>query len=273
MYRLYEYLRYIAIGECDGVSNVHSDKTDKYNNSLIDKVTSVTAGYKVCGKVGAADMTVDVALVQYNSTKYDVGLLFPDRLLSPNTVCTKVSVLERAGWYLLPLSPITCFTKPEVFSKQLAKDLEEHLHYSEPCDKDYVTETRPSRLFDLADFQANETLENALTEDELANEDFVHAYENALSEEVRIADERKLSKLAKNKNTQAILKLFLLKVKQFLKAGRINDLLAKVSELYSQERLCCYLYAQLLRYLGDVRNAALINKLLTEARSLGIKIR
>ena len=140
-------------------------------------------------------------------------------------------------------------------------------------DKDFVNATCPSRLFTLANFQANETLENALTEDELASEDFIHAYEKALSEEVRVADERKLSKLAKNKNTQAILKLFLLKVKLFLEAGRINDLLAKVSELYGQEKLCCYLYAQLLRYLGNVQDAALINKLLTEARSLGIKIR
>lgn len=273
VYRLYEYLRYIATGECDGTNNSHIDSTDKYNKTLRDKVASVTAGYEVCGKVGTADMTVDVALVKYNSTRYDIGLLFPNRLLTPNTVCTKVSVLERAGWYLLPLSPITCFTKPEIFSKQLAKDLEERVHYSELHDKDYVTETCPSRLFTLADFQANETLENALTEDELASEDFIHAYENALSEEVRVADERKLSKLAKNKNTQAILKLFLLKIKLFLEAGRINDLLAKVSELYGQERLCCYLYAQLLRYLGNVHDTALINKLLTEARSLGIKIR
>lgn len=273
VYRLYEYLRYMATGECDGASNLHSDSADKYNKMLRDKVASVTAGYEVCGKVGTADMTVDVALVKYDNTQYDMGLLFPNRLLSPNTVCTKVSVLERAGWYLLPLSPITCFTKPEVFSKQLAKDLEEHVHYSELHDKDYVTSNRPVRVFALADFQANETLENALTEEELANEDFIRAYENAFSTEVRAADERKLSKLAKNKNTQAILKLFLLKVKLFLEAGRINDLLAKVVELYGQERLCCYLYAQLLRYLGDVRNAALINKLLTEARNLGIKIR
>lgn len=273
VYRLYEYLRYIATGECDGTGNSHSDSVDKYNKALRDKVASVTAGYEICGKVGTADMTVDVALVRYNNTQYDMGLLFPSRLLTPNTVCTKVSVLERAGWYLLPLSPITCFTKPEVFSKQFAKDLEEHVHYSESCDKDYVTETHPPRLFTLADLYAGERLENALTEEELASEDFIRAYENVFSTEVQVANERKLSKLAKNGNTQAILKFYLLKVKEFLEAGRINDLLVKVSELCRQEKLCCYLYAQLLRYLGDVQNAALINKLLTEARSLGIKIK
>lgn len=273
VYRLYEYLRYIATGECDGLTNSHGDISDKYNDMLRDKVDAITDGYEVCGKVGAADMTVDVALVKYNNTQYDIGLLFPNRTLTPNTICTKVSVLERAGWHLLPLSPITCFTKPRVFADQLAKDLGDKVRYSNAADKDYITNARPARLFTLADFQANEVLENPLTAEDLKKEDFIHAYNGVLSSEVNLADGRKLSKLAKNKNTQAILKLILLNVKEFVEAGRFNDLLAKVSELYEQEPLCCYLYAQLLRCVGDVQNAALIKKLLTEARSLGIKIR
>lgn len=272
VYRLYEYLRYIATGECDGMDISYSDSTDRFNKALRDKVSSVTAGYEVCGRVGSADMAVDVALVKFDNTQYDTGLLFPNRLLTPNTLCTKVSVLERAGWNLLPLSPVTCFTKPETFAKQIAKDLGERVHYSEPCDKDYITNIRPPRLFTLSDFKAGETLDNALTEEELAGENFIYAYENALSTEVRVADERTLSRLAKNRNTQAILKLLLLKVRLFVETGRVYDLLAKVTDLYGQERLCCYLYAQLLRYLGDAQNTALINKLLIEARSLGIKI-
>lgn len=271
VYRLYEYLHYIATGAFDNANNSHSDHTDKYNKTLRDKVASITAGYQVFDKVGKADMTVDVAFVKENNTRYDMGLLFPNRLLTPNTICTKVSVLERAGWNLLPFSPISFFTEPEKFSQRLANALEKRVHYSESCDNDYITETCPSELFNLADFQANKTSVKALTKDELANKNFIRVYENAFSEEVRVADVRKLIKLAKEKNMQAMLKLCLLNVKPCLEKGKINDLLAMVSKLYGQEKLFCYLYAQLLRYRDNAQNAALINKLLTEAGSFGIK--
>ncbi|MDE7108193.1 MAG: DUF4011 domain-containing protein [Clostridiales bacterium] len=272
VYRLYEYLRYIATGECDWTGNMRSGNADRYNDLLKTKVASAVAGYDVRGKVGTANMTVDVALVKYNDARYDTGLLFSNKLLTPNEICTKVSVLERTGWYLLPLSPITCFTKPKVFSEQLVKDLGERIHYSEACGKDYITNNRPPRLFTIADFGANERLENAITAQELSDEDFIDAYQNALPVDVRNANEHQTAKLAKHGNTVAILKLLLLRVKQFVEADRTNDLLAKVSELYGSEKLCCYLYAQLLRYIGKAQNATLINRLLTEARSLGIKI-
>ncbi len=273
VYRLYEYLRYIATGECDGVSVAHNSNADRYNDMLMAKVSSVTAGYEVCGRVGTANMAVDVSLVKYNETRYDTGLLFSNKLLTPNEICTKVSVLERAGWYLLPLSPVTCFTKPKIFAEQLAKDLGEKIHYSEACSKDFVTNNRPPRVFTLAGFGTSERLENAITAQELSSEDFIAAYKDALPDDVCNANEHQTAKLAKRGNTVAILKLLLLKVKQFVEAGRTNDLLVKVSELYGSEKLCCYLYAQLLRFIGDAQNAILINRLLAEARSLGIKIR
>ena len=273
VYRLYEYLRYMATGECEGISGASNRNPDKYNEVLVKRVSAVLPGYMAYGKVGNASMTVDVGLVKDGGTHYDVGFLFPGTALSPNTVCTKVSVLERAGWRLLPLSPVTCFTKPERFAEQIRNDVCEKVRFSGGCTRTFLTETAPPELLSLQDFKAeNPKLESALTEDELLRVNYFYAYENVFTDEVRSADERKTIKLFKRGNPQAKLKLYLLKLKEFAGSRRLEDLLVKVRELYGEEKSASYLYAQLLRVKADRSDAVLIDKLLAEARSIGIKV-
>ena len=217
-------------------------------------------------------MTVDVGLVKQGEGHYDLGLLMPNKALTPNTICTKVSVLERAGWNVLPLSPVTCFTKPETFSAQLSKDIGEKVRYSITCTQSYVTDFRPDILFSIDDFKTEPMLESRITVDELVDSNFESAYAGVWKSEIKSADDRQLIKLVKAGNSQAKLKLYVMKLTQFAVEDRLGDLLLKVEELYDTEQLCCYLYAQLLRHRGRCEDEVLINKLLTEARNLDIKI-
>lgn len=271
VFRLYEYLHYVKTGECAGLGGGKSD-CDKYNGALVKRVASIATGYEVFGKVGKANMTVDVGLVKHGEGHYDLGLLLPGRALTPNAVCTKVSVLERAGWSVLPLSPVTCFTKPETFTAQLIKDIGEKIRYCDRCAQTFSTDSAPSKILTVDDFDISPVLESRLTVEELIDCNFLQAYGGVLKREVEVADERQVIKLVKKGDTQAKLKLYLLKLMQFAIEERLSDLLKKVEELYPTERACCYLYAQLLRWRGDCGDGAVINRLLTEARSMGIKI-
>ena len=272
IYRLYEYLHYIATGECVGHGANDYSASDKYNKVLVSNVAMITNEHQVLGKVGTANMTVDVGLVKQGEGHYDLGLLMPNKALTPNTICTKVSVLERAGWNVLPLSPVTCFTKPETFSAQLSKDIGEKVRYSITCTQSYVTDFRPDILFSIDDFKTEPMLESRITVDELVDSNFESAYAGVWKSEIKSADDRQLIKLVKAGNSQAKLKLYVMKLTQFAVEDRLGDLLLKVEELYDTEQLCCYLYAQLLRHRGRCEDEVLINKLLTEARNLDIKI-
>lgn len=273
VYRLYEYLRYIATGECDGITDIHAKDNDKYNESLVNKVAAILPEHKAYGKVGNANMTVDVGLVKEGETHFDVGLLFSGKTLSPNAICTKVSVLERAGWKILPLSPITCFTKPDVFSKQIENDIGEGIRFNTPCPKTYLTDIEPSVLLKVSDFKQEEPiLETAISMEELISTNYFYAYENVFKEEVRLADERKTIKLFKKGDSQATLKLFIYKLRDFVNADRLEDLLDKAKALYEKEKMASYFYAQLLRARANIHDANTINRLLAEAKRIGVKV-
>lgn len=270
--RLYEYLRYIDTGECDGSLASFGKEVDRYNEILREKVASIAPGYQVIGRVGHADLTVDAALVKEGSRRFAAGLLFPGKVFSPNSICTKVSVLERAGWKLLPLSPVTCFTRPESFSDQLKKDLEEGVSFSQPCKESYLTENRPPELLSLEDFSDGISQKWNLTKEEFLAVDYLAAYAEALEPEVLAADFRTAEELDKAGNLQAKFKRCLFSMDTFVKKNRLDDLRQFMEQFYKRDPIACYLLAQLLRLRGDPVDAERVQKLLAEARRIGVKV-
>lgn len=271
IYRLYEYLRYMD-GDTYAVSNSSSKKlVDRYNKTLVEMLKSCLGEYDVYGKVGSASMTVDVGLIKPGEQHYNCGIIFPDKALTPNTICTKVNVLERTGWCIIPLSPITCFTKPEVFTEQLQKDLSENLHYSQPGNQVFSVNVKPSRLLMLEDF-AVQSSEPVSADEQLAGCDFMSAYADVWHSNVASAEGKQLIKLVKSGNSQAKLKLYIMNMPQFIAEGRLNDLLDKVKDLYLAEHLTSYLYARLLCWKGDPADKSLEDMLFAEAKVLGIKV-
>ena len=108
--------------------------------------------------------------------------------------------------------------------------------------------------------------------EELISTNYFYAYENVFKEEVRLADERKTIKLFKKGDSQATLKLFIYKLKDFVNADRLEDLLDKAKALYDKEKMASYFYAQLLRARANINDATTINRLLAEAKRIGVKV-
>lgn len=269
VYRLYQYLHYAATGEF-AQSESRDFQVDKYNEVITRKVQNVATDYTVTGKVGRDSMTVDVALVKNNGKSYDMGFLLSNKALSPNAICTKVMVLERAGWNLLPLSPISCYTKPEVFESQLKQDIESPVKYSNVTSQSYITDNVPPELFTIDDFKDTEELESAITTAELLSENFEDAYAQVWSDEVKLANGKQLAKLSKT-DMQAKLRLITLRLPDFIQAGKVEELIDASRRGYEIEKQFGYLYAQLLRVRADIADESLINRLLAEAKRLGIK--
>ena len=271
VYRLYQYLHYAATGEFTQSESV-GFQGDKYNNVIVKKVQNVVPNATVIGKVGKDIMTVDVALVKKDGKSYDMGFLLSNKALSPNEICTKVMTLERAGWNVLPLSPISCHTKPEVFESQLRQDIDSPVKYSKGTTPSYVTDNVPPELFTIDDFKSAEALECAITAAELLSENFDEAYVQVWSDEVKFANTKQLAKLSKT-DMQAKLRLITLRLSDFMQAGKVEELIAASRRGYEMEKQFGYLYAQLLRVRADIADEALIGRLLAEAKRLGIKTR
>ncbi len=288
IYRFYEYLRYANTGEfvtTEGSKSVE----DKFNKVLSDKISSVLGGYKIAGKVGKDNMTVDVALSRAGESCFAMGMLLPDKKLTPNSVCTKVAVLERAGWNLLPLSPITCFTKPKTFTSQIEKDVLEKVKYTYNPTETYITDNPPPNLFKFQDFLDGEDLIEELKRQEDANKkeqrrqkfsltatelmaiDFDKAYENVWNSDVKSATPTRLVTMAKLNNMQARLRIILLKLPDYIKRGLVEDLISAVYRGYGYDHVYGYFYAQLLRFRGDENDAPIVKKLIEEAKTIGIK--
>lgn len=269
VYRLYEYLRYAATGECEGVTD-RTATADSYNGALVKRLRKALPSYTVTGKIGNAEMTVDATL-GFGDGRYALGVLLPSRALSPNAICTKVSVLERAGWNLLPLSPISCFTKPQIFEAQLFRDADERVTYVELQTPTYETETPPPEAFTIAELVMTERLENALTAKVLLEEDFDAAYANVWNLEIRFAEVKDLARWSKE-DMQAKLRLITMRLPDFINGGRLPELIEAIGKGYDKDKTYAYLYAQLLRVRGDGADKELIQRLLHEAELLGVKV-
>lgn len=267
--RLYQYLHYAATGEFAGRErrDLHGDK---YNEVITRKVKNAVGSYNVNGKVGKDNMTVDVTLSRDGEKAYVRGILLPNRALSPNAIYTKVSVLERAGWSVIPVSPISCYTKPETFDTQLCKEIEEPTVYSNTPIRGYLTDNAPPELFTVHDFNPAGRLENALTTAQLLAIDFEEAYAPVWGEEIRLASLKQLAQLSKT-DVRAKLRLMIIRLPDFVRENRVNDLLNAVQRGYEMEKQFGYLYAQLLRVRADAADGEFINLLLAEASEMGIR--
>ena len=72
--------------------------------------------------VGANAMIVDLGVLGTpDADKFKVGFLLPNHKITPNTLYTKINLLERAGWRVLPLSLVYLLEKPEAYKSQLPK--------------------------------------------------------------------------------------------------------------------------------------------------------
>ena len=271
VYRLYEYLHYAATGECEGITD-RTIQPDKYNATIVERVSKLLPEFDAYGRVGRDNMMVDIGMTHNGGQVYEVGLLLPGKALSANTLYTKACVLERSGWKLLPLSPISCFTRPDLFATQLKREIEEPVVFSCKQAETYTTDTLPPSPLTLDDFKAGERLKTRITEDQLLKEDIDSAYGRVWQTDVQRADDAKLNKLAKKGNLQARLRLIILRLPQFIKGGQIDAVIAAAQKGYELDNLYCYLYAQLLRVRADVSDEALIDELLSEANRMGIKV-
>lgn len=289
IFRFYEYLRYANTGE---FATVDCSKTvdDKFNKVLSEKISGVVNGYKTSGKLGKDNMTVDVALSRAGESRFAYGMLLPDKKLSANAICTKVAVLERAGWNLIPLSPITCFTKPKTFNSQIEKEVNEVVKYTSDCQETYITDNPPPKLFKFQDFldgdeliaelnrqetqneQQEKSKKFALTASELLSIDFDKAYQDVWNADVKNATPSRLIIMANLNNMQARLRIILLKLPDYIKRGLVSDLISAVYKGYGYDHVFGYFYAQLLRFKGDEADAPIVEKLTEEAVNIGVKI-
>ncbi len=271
VYRLYEYLHYAATGECSGITD-RAKQPDKYNQTLVERIGGLVPDYDAFGRVGNDNMMVDIGLTHHGRTSYEVGMLLSSKALSPNTIVTKTTVLERAGWRLLPLSPISCFTRPDLFAAQLAKDIAEPVSYTSRLSETFITDTLPPEPLTLADFEPNVKLETQMTAEELKAEDLDAEYAPVWRPEVGRANSKQLDKMVKKGDTQARLRLIVLRLPQFIENGQLEAVMSAAQRGYQTDRAYCYLYAQLLRVRANIADESLIDRLLTEARGLGIKV-
>lgn len=271
IYRLYEYLHYAATGECSGITD-RKKLPDKYNQTLVARIAGLVPDYDAFGRVGSDNMMVDIGLTHHGQTSYEVGMLLPSKALSPNTIVTKTSVLERAGWRILPLSPISCFTRPDLFAAQLTKDITEPVSYTGRISETFITDTLPPEPLTLTDFEPNAKLETQMTAEELKAEDLDAEYAPVWRPEVGRANSKQLDKMVKAGDLQARLRLIVLRLPQFIENGQLEAVTSAAQRGYQSDRSYCYLYAQLLRVRANIADESLIDRLLTEARGLGIKV-
>jgi len=289
IYRFYEYLRYANTGEFE-TTDLSLKTNDALNKLLLNKISGALNGYKVTGKVGRDNMTVDVALSKAGESCFSLGMLLSGKKLSPNAISTKVAVLERAGWKLLPLSPISCFTKPEVFTTQIVKEIGEGVNYTLNEPENFIIDNPPSNLFKFQDFlDGEELLEQIkkqeeeerreaskhkfnLTGSELLAIDFDRAYQDIWNSDVKQATPSRLMTMAKLNNMQARLRIILLKLPEYIKRGLLEDLIKAAYKGYGYDHVYGYFYAQLLRFRGDKQDEALVNQLTEEAKRIGIKV-
>ena len=287
--RLYTYLEYADTGRmsCAPIVSPMEDAT----NAVAAKVVSEALnGRKVCTQVGSNLMQVDLAVMQADSDKrYDIGILMPYKKISNNTMVTKINMLERNGWKLLPISVTYLLKGVEQFKKQLPIMLEKNRALGSNLNENFIVNAKPvapitlreislrKNINEIDEIKENIGLINKLTIEEFASIDLEKICRKACDDNIANASDEKINSLYKT-NHQA----FLVKLAQNIhKYALLNDnakldvLKAKTDTLYRNlgERRACYLLAQLIRCVDDISDEAtqsLVRSLLNEAIAMEI---
>ena len=276
--RLYAYLEYAATGKLNETSSSRTTNADHYMTKCVSEtLSSSCTGYHATYRIGTANMAVDIALKQDKAERYSIGLLMPAFRQTSQETITKITVLEKTGWLINPISPIYFLTNPELVSSQLKRFLDNPVLYSIDTEIGYDTNQEPDVPFDLSALggRVEEGIEaqlSSITEDDFLSMNFERVYREVLSEFLFDLSSKELNELTKEGNTEANLLLLIRLSGKFIAEGKRRALLSNVNRLYitQKEKRAGYLFAQLLRIgeIGD--NKKLIRKLLDEAYKLGI---
>lgn len=286
--RLYTYLEYAATGNmsCIPQSPIIEDKTNLFAAKVVSNILS---GCEVRTKIGANAanaMMVDLGVLPTSdSDRYEIGFLLPDRKITPNTLCTKINLLERAGWRLLPLSLVNLLIRPDEYKAKLPKMIEKEHRLGSDAEENYLTSVKPDVPVTLKEIasrgQINE-LANAGGEDaitslsitEFAQLDIEGACRKACDDEIRGATQQTIDSYYKQ-DSQAFLVKLAQSAHKAAAAGakdKLDDFTGKAFFLYKNvgEDRACYLLAQLLRVTASEGNQAFIQRLLEEAVTMSI---
>ena len=212
----------------------------------------------------------------------------PNHKITPNTLYTKINLLERAGWRVLPLSLVYLLEKPEAYKSQLPKMIDNEHRLGSDVEENYLTATKPAVPVTLEEIalrgqmnepDISESVERAeviapLTVPEFAQMDIEAACRQSCDDTIKVATQR-LIDLSYKQNTQA----FLVKLAQSAHKAAINGDSGKLSGftnkayyLYKNmgEKRACYLLAQLLRLTDSEGNQQFIKDLFEESVAMKI---
>lgn len=262
--RFYEYLHYAATGEYTKVVVSDFALQDRFNSVLTKKIAQCTDGCQSYGKIGHESMMIDVAVLKNGEGVYSKGILLPCKEFTSNTIYTKIKVLERAGWNLLPLSPVSFFTKVDTFEKQVRKDIQENAKYS--CEESplILKDVRSAVPFTLNDFKPK--FGNPLKIETLLSENLDKAYAPVWSKEVARASTKGLQVLAKQGNKLATLRFTLFVLSEYIKQGKFDRLLAVARRYISMKEPNESDIEEMLTYLDSLFQYPDVSRTSMEAR-------
>ncbi len=281
--RLYRYLNYADTGETDERSEKKKRTDDKLNENW-EKILESSEVYTPKAKVGNNVLLVDMALVDKDKTdKYCLGMLFAPEKLTPNTLYTKITVLERAGWKLVPVSPVQFIgERKEIIRNAEQYVLRETLPFCGQDEKEtYLVETCPTSPILPAEVMCEKSIlceEEQLPEkkafgyEDVLSIDFERAYRKVIPDSILLADDSVLMNYVKNNNPEATLVFLTRRLPKLLCDDFYPQIVQRVTGLYRQGlKAAGYLLAQLLRVREDDNgNADVIEKLLNEAAETGV---
>lgn len=290
LYRLFTYLEYFKTGN---ISCLPKERraADRTNERAAAVISGALGGKVVREKVGESVLTVDVAVMDNpDSDRYEVGFILPDRRLTANTLTTKINLLERAGWKVLPLSLVYLLEKTDAFAAQLPKLLANQKRLGSAREENFLVETPPAVPVTLEEIALRGETVSALAEpkDEppliprITTEQFARVGIEDLcrlvcDDNIRDATQAEIDASIK-KNPQALLVKIAQAAQRSAELGdleMLGKLAGKAFTLYKSfgEGRACYLLAQLLRLSESSEseeNQTVIRALLSEAVELNI---
>lgn len=284
--RLYTYLEYAATGKMSYVP-LTQPVADATNSVAAKVVSEALGGRKVGTKVGANLMQVDLAVMPADSDKrYEIGILMPSERISKNTLVTKINMLERGGWKLLPISATYLLKGVEQFRHQLPMMIAKDRPIGSNAQENFIVSAKPAlpitlreialRKIELEIKETNDDIKK-LSVAELASIDLEKICRNACDTTIATASNEQINATFKI-NSQAFLVKLAQVVKKNAVAGDVDRIVAmkeKIERLYRNlgERRACYLLAQVIRCvdkMDDEATQSLVQNLLKEATNMKI---
>ena len=293
--RLFTYLEYAATGNmhCTQQTKRTVDKTNAHAKEVLE---SSLDGKTVKAKIGEGTLMVDIGMMSAcDSERYEIGFILPDRPLTANALCTKINLLERAGWSVLPLSPVYLLDKPEAFARQIPRMMKiaSTTKLGSREEFDFLTDVEPKYPITLKEIATrgsmagmieddNEEEESApvikrITPKELADVEIEAKCRSVCNDEVRYASQAFIENHFKS-NYQAFLVKLAQSVQKYAEIGdvaKLDFLASKAFYLYKnlREKRACYMLAQLMRLHEDCEtpeNQKVLSELFDEAISMNM---